>query len=98
LCILAKGGRQNARAKIRYTVITLDNITSSRESVGHNVVNSLLALEVKAVFLKQLHPAGLLTSELGLRGEITEGGVVGVESEFSAIEVVAPGAKGMDNS
>jgi len=27
-----------------------------------------------------------------------EGGVVGVDSELGAIEVIAPGAKGMDDS
>jgi len=56
--------------------------------VGHNVVNSSLVLEVKVVFLKQLHPAGLSTSELGLRGKMTEGGLVGVDSELGAVEVV----------
>jgi len=53
------------------------------------------SVKVEAVFLKQLHPAGLSTSELGLRGKMMEGGVVGVDSELCAVEV---GAKGMDSS
>ena len=60
----------------------------SRESVGYKCCQ----------LLAYTWPAGLSTSELGLREKMTEGGLVGFDSELGAFEVVAPGAKGMDNS
>ena len=78
---------------VRVTVVW-----SSREGVRDDVVNSSLVLEVKVVFLQQLHPTSLSTSEFGLCGKVAEGVVVGVDSELGSIEVVTPGAKGMDDS
>ena len=54
----------------------------------------------KPRFLSPQPPVVLLhlsTSEFGLCGEVAEGGVVGVDGELGSIEVVAPGAEGMDD-
>jgi len=83
---------------VQFNGIRISVVRSSRQCVGHNVVNTSLILEVKVVFLKQFHPAGLTTSELGLCGKMTKGLVVGVDSELGAIQVVAPGTKGVDDS
>ena len=54
-----------------------------------NVVNSFI-LEAKVVFLKQSLEWACRRVTLGLRGKMTEGG--------GTVEIVAPGAKGMENS
>lgn len=99
LCeLVTNGGGERETNVVQFKGVGVTVVWSSREGVWDYVVDSSFVLEVKVVFLKQLHPAGLTTSKLGLCGKVTEGGVVGVYSELGAIEVVAPGAKGVDDS
>ena len=70
----------------------------SRESVGYKCCQLLACTWSQSCILEATPSSGPIESELGLRGKMTEGGVVGDDSELGAVEVVGPGAKGMDNS
>ena len=70
----------------------------ARERIRYYIIDSMLVLEVKVVFLQQLHPAGLTTSEFRLCWKMAEGCVIRIYDEVGSVQIVSPGSEGMNNS